>query len=72
MYKSTHVSTFFKENTESARADVRKNDGGNYYFIDYYDQAGTKFYTQAHNGKTLGEVKSIAEDGALNSKVLFG
>lgn len=41
------ISTYFKENANAARAEVLKNEAGGYYYIDYYDAGGNRFYTEA-------------------------
>lgn len=66
------ISTHFKENAQSARAEVLKNEAGDYYFIDYYDAGGNKFYTEAFPGKSIHYVEDAAENWALNVKVLNG
>lgn len=66
------ISTFFKENAQSARAEVMRNDAGDYYYIDYYDSAGNKFYTETFPGKSIHFVEDAAENWASNVKVLHG
>lgn len=66
------ISTYFKENTQSARAEVMKNVAGDYYYIEYYDAGGNKFYTEAFPDKSLYYVESAAENWTLGIKVLNG
>ncbi len=66
------ISTHFKENAQSARAEVLKNEAGGYYYIDYYDAGGHKFYTEAFPNKSIHFVEDAAENWALNVKVLNG
>lgn len=66
------ISTYFKENANAARAEVLKNDAGEYYYIDYYDASGSKFYTETFPGKSLHFVEDAAENWASNIKVLNG
>jgi hypothetical protein len=66
------ISTYFKENANAARAEVMKNEAGNYYYIDYYDAGGNKVFTEAHPGKALHFVEDAAENWTLGVKVLKG
>lgn len=66
------ISTYFKENAQSARAEVLKNEAGAYYYIDYFDAGGNKFYTEAFPGKSVHYVEDAAENWASNIKVLNG
>lgn len=66
------ISTYFKENAQSARAEVMRNEAGQYYYIDYYDAGGTKFYTETFPDKSLHYVEDAAENWSLNVKVLHG
>ena len=66
------ISTYFKEHAQSARAEVLKNEAGNYHYIDYYDAGGNKFYTETFPGKSVHFVEDAAENWATNIKVLKG
>jgi len=66
------ISTYFKENAQAARAEVMRNEQGEYYYIDYYDVSGSKFYTETFPGKALRFVEDAAENWASNIKVLNG
>jgi hypothetical protein len=66
------ISTHFKENAQSARAEVMRNEAGKYYYIDYYDAGGNKFYTEAFPGKSVHYAEDTAENWAANVKVLHG
>jgi hypothetical protein len=66
------ISTYFKENAQSARAEVLRNEAGEYYYIDYYDAGGNKFYTETFPGKSVYYVEDAAENWAQNLKVLQG
>lgn len=66
------ISTYFKENANAARAEVMKNEAGNYYYIDYYDAGGNKVFTEAYPGKSLQIVEDAAENWTLGVKVLKG
>jgi hypothetical protein len=66
------ISTYFKENAHSARAEVMRNTAGDYYYIDYYDQGGNKFYTETFPGKSIHYVEDAAENWSINVKVLHG
>jgi hypothetical protein len=49
-----------------------KNTAGDYYYIDYYDQGGNKFYTETFPGKSIHYVEDAAENWSINTKVLHG
>lgn len=66
------ISTHFKENANAARAEVLKNEAGGYYYIDYYDAGGNRFYTEAFPDKSVHYVEDAAENWASNVKVLKG
>lgn len=66
------ISTYFKENANAARAEVLKNEAGNYYYIDYYDAGGNRFYTEAFPDKSVHYVEDAAENWASNIKILKG
>jgi hypothetical protein len=66
------ISTYFKENANAARAEVLKNEAGGYYYIDYYDAGGNRFYTEAFPDKSVHYVEDAAENWATNVKVLKG
>lgn len=66
------ISTYFKENAQAARAEVLRNEAGQYYYIDYYDAGGNKFYTETFPGKSLHFVEDAAENWSNNMKVLNG
>lgn len=66
------ISTYFKENTQAARAEVMRNEAGQYYYIDYYDAGGNKFYTETFPEKSLHFVEDAAENWSNNMKVLNG
>ena len=66
------ISTYFKENSNAARAEVSKNQPGEYYYIDFYDAGGNKFKTEAFPGKSIHYVEDAAENWALNIKALNG
>lgn len=66
------ISTYFKENANSARAEVIRNQAGEYYYIDFYDAGGNKFKTEAFVGKSLHYVEDAAENWSLNIGVLNG
>jgi hypothetical protein len=66
------ISTYFKEDANSARAEVLKNEAGGYYYIDYYDIGGNKFFTEAFPDKSIHYVEDAAENWALGIKVLKG
>lgn len=66
------ISTHFKENAMAARAEVMRNEAGQYYYIDYYDAGGNKFYTETFPGKSLIFVEDAAENWSKNVKVLNG
>lgn len=66
------ISTYFKENTQAARAEVMRNEAGQYYYIDYYDAGGNKFYTETFPEKSLHFVEDVAENWSNNMKVLNG
>ena len=66
------ISTFFKENADSARAEVLRNEAGGYYCIDYFDAGGNKFFTEAFPNKSVHYVEDAAENWARNVKVLKG
>lgn len=68
----TYVSTVFKEHAASARAEIYRNDAGQYYFIEYYDHAGSKFHTETFPGKALNYVEDAADNWAKGIKVLLG
>jgi hypothetical protein len=60
------ISTYFKENSNSARAEVLRNEVEKYYYIDFYDTAGEL------PGKSLDYVEDVAHSWALNIEVLLG
>lgn len=66
------ISTYFKENAHASRAEVLKNEAGGYYYIDYYDPGGNKFYTETFPGKSVHFVEDTADNWAKNIKVLKG
>ncbi len=66
------ISTYFKENANAARAEVMKNEAGDYYYIDYYDAGGNKVFTETFPGKSIHFVEDAAENWALGVKVLKG
>jgi len=66
------ISTYFKENAQSARAEVLINPDGGYYYAQFYDNAGNMFKREAYLGKTREQVEAIAEDWAQGYNVLNG
>jgi hypothetical protein len=66
------ISTYFKENSNSARAEVLRNEVEKYYYIDFYDTAGNKLKTKELPGKSLDYVEDVAHSWALNIEVLLG
>lgn len=67
------ISTYFKENAgQTSRAEVCKNEAGNYYYIDFYDFSGEKVRTEAFVGRSLQYVEDAAENWTLGIKVLLG
>lgn len=66
------ISTYFKENASAARAEVSRNQAGEYYYIDFYDVGGNKVKTEAFPGKSIHYVEDAAENWALNIKALNG
>lgn len=66
------ISTFFKENAHSARAEVMKNEAGGYYYIDFYDAGGNKFFTETFPGKSVHYVEDAADNWTRDIKVLRG
>lgn len=66
------ITTFFKENANAARAEVLKNEAGNYYYIDYYDPGGNKIFTEAFPGQSIHFVEDAAENWTLGIKPLRG
>jgi hypothetical protein len=66
------ISTHFKENANSARAEVMRNKAGEYFYIDYYDAGGNKFHTETFPGKSLIYAENAAENWTLGIKVLNG
>ncbi len=66
------ISTYFKEATNAGRAEVLKNEEGSYYYIDYYDAGGNKFFTEAFPGKSVQYVEDAAENWVSGIKMLRG
>jgi hypothetical protein len=66
------ISTYFKENANSARAEVMRNEAGEYYYIDYYDAGGNKFHTETFPGKSQVYAENAAENWTNGIKVLNG
>lgn len=65
------ISTFFKESTSSARAEVMQSADGMLY-IDYYDVGGNKFMKEDFPMRSIHYVEDAAENWALGIKVLNG
>lgn len=66
------ISTYFKEDTAAGRAEVLKNEEGGYYYVDYYDAGGNKFFTEAFPNKSVQYVENAAENWVMGIKVLRG
>ena len=66
------ISTYFKENSSSARAEVFRDEVQKHYYIDFYDLTGNKFKTEKFPGKSLHYVEDAAENWTLNIGVLLG
>lgn len=66
------ISTYFKESSNTIRAEVMRNDAGAYYYIDFYDASGNKFHTEAFPGKSIHFVEDAAVNWTQGIKVLHG
>ena len=66
----TVIRTYFKEGVGSARAEIKHNDPGQYYYIDFYDVGGNKFFREAFPNKALCYVESAAENWTKGIKIL--
>jgi hypothetical protein len=64
------ISTFFKEDTNGARAEVHKTQSG--YEIQYYDMNGDFMMSEEHHGKSLPWAESAAENWTQGIKNLNG
>lgn len=65
------IKTFFKENSNKARAEVICDDAGQ-YSVEYYDLAGHKITTEQFPGKSIYYAEDAAENWAAGIKVLNG
>ena len=64
------ISTYFKEDTSGARAEVHDTPDG--YMIEYYDMNGNFMKSETHHGKSLHWAESAAENWAMGIKNLNG
>lgn len=68
---STIISTFYKESSDGARADVVQNDG--VYGIEYYNGSDVRpFKVETFPNNSLFYVESAAENWVMGIKVLNG
>jgi hypothetical protein len=68
---STVISTFYKESSSDARADIVLNDGT--YSIEYYNGSGVKpFKVETFPNNSLFYVESAAENWVMGIKTLNG
>jgi len=65
----TVINTYFKEGVGAARAEIKRNESGQYY-IDFYDVGGNKFFREAFPNKALCYVESAAENWTKGIKIL--
>jgi len=65
----TVIRTYFKEGVGAARAEIKRNESGQYY-IDFYDVGGNKFFREAFPNKALCYVESAAENWTKGIKIL--
>ena len=66
------ITTIFKENANASRAEIMKNEAGDYYYINYFDPGGNQVFTEAFPDKSLHYVEDAAENWAKGIKVLRG
>jgi len=64
------IRTYFKEGVGSARAEINYNEPGQYYYINFYDVGGNKFFREAFPNKALCYVESAAENWTKDIKIL--
>lgn len=64
------ISTFFKEDTSGARAEVYKSQDG--YEIQYYDMNGNFMMSETHHDKSVYWVEDAAQNWARGIKNLNG
>ena len=62
------ISEYYKDDSTVSKAVVLKNSTG--YFIEYYDDDGIMFHTEAFDGKSLHYVEDAAENWVLGIKKL--
>lgn len=65
------AETFYADVTDGGgRAEVWA--AKDVHYIKYYDSSGVNFHTEDFPGKTLDDVKQIAEDWISGDHVLYG